>query len=78
MIKLIRRYIPLKSYMYAVCSLLIVAITIGIHTAFAFSKNEESQKLKLHVDIVKSNIVKDIEKSIIQNNSIMYNYYSKW
>jgi hypothetical protein len=55
-----------------------VVITIGIHTAFAFSKNEESEKLRLRVDIVKSNIVKDIEKSIIQNNSIMYNYYSKW
>lgn len=75
----IRRYIPIPPYVYAFFSLLIVFITIGIHTAFAFSENNEAEKLKLRTENSRVSILKDIEKSIIENNSIIYNHYhTKW
>jgi hypothetical protein len=56
-----------------------VFITIGIHTAFAFSENNEAEKLKIRTENSRVSILKDIEKSIIENNSIIYNHYhTKW
>ena len=75
----IRRYIPIKPFLYAVCSLLIIAVTLGLHTALAFSENNEAEELRIRTDISRISIIKNIEKSIIERNSIVYNHYhTKW